>query len=348
MAIMLLAGGLSVWGWWMTRGSGENGRGSGTASGVLVARPVPAGGWGAMRVMVANVRLDQPADGENGWLKRRELLVKTMLKYQPEILACQEVAPAQGAYLNKELATWYAYYPRAGVGRGTASQSGGTRSAASELLGIIGDTMASMNTIYYRSDRFDILDGESGLVLPNEPQANATENTFFSLAVLREKGPEKQGGAAPARTVLVVDVHLRHGEAFAIRCANKIHEKIAGWQAEYPNCGVLLLGDMNRDRTTTLYRSIVGGSGPGGGGALVDLFDYSKMAGGTPWGTYHAFSGKTTQAWPTDLIFAGGTLHVTKAAEIVRDSAGGRYPTDHFLVMGEVGWRQGAAEVDVR
>src|SRR5678816_4825230 len=67
-----------------------------------------------LSAMTANVRLDMPKDGDNKWTNRRALVVKTFLKYQPDVIACQEVSPAQGAYLNKELAQWYAYVPRGG------------------------------------------------------------------------------------------------------------------------------------------------------------------------------------------------------------------------------------------
>src|SRR3954468_10430349 len=138
VALVLVVGGLGMWAWWL----GQSGAAQVPASGpsAMVARPVPEKGWGAMRVMAANVRLDDPKDGDNAWLKRRELLVKTLLKYQPEVLACQEILPVQGAYLNKELATWYAYFPRAGVGQG--QEGGGTRSAAAELLGMLGGAIA--------------------------------------------------------------------------------------------------------------------------------------------------------------------------------------------------------------
>ena len=55
-----------------------------------------------------------PDDGVNVWPNRRELLVKTLLKYDADLIGCQEVSPAQGAYLIKELAPWYTHYPARG------------------------------------------------------------------------------------------------------------------------------------------------------------------------------------------------------------------------------------------
>jgi endonuclease/exonuclease/phosphatase family metal-dependent hydrolase len=285
--------------------------------------------------MSANIRLDDPKDGKDAWLHRRELLFKTFLKYQPDILACQEVSPAQGAYLRRELASWYSFYPRAGVG--SASRTSATTSSASELLGVFSDVISSINTIFYRTDRFDILDGEAGLVIPSEPQANASENTFFTLAVLRER---RSSNPAPAHagTLIVVDVHFRHNEAFAVRCANQLYDIITRWQTQYPNSGILLLGDINFDRTSKLHGAITADRSSG---KLADTFDYAKLppAPANKNGTYHAFTGNPAASLPTDLMFYGGGLKLAAPAEILRDkSADGRYPTDHFLIQAAFQW----------
>jgi hypothetical protein len=338
IVIILLAAGLSVFAWYVSRDNPQP-----QAAAILTSRSVPEGGWGPMRVMTANVRLDEPKDGANGWLNRRELLIKTLLMHMPDILGCQELSPAQGAYVRRELAPWYGYYPRAGVGSGSAPASGTqteappnggtTNGAAAELLGALTDSMASLNTVFYRADRFDILDGETGLVLPNELQANAADNTFFTLAVLHERRDARRKETNTG-TLIVVDVHFRHNEAFAVRCAARVREKIAGWLAKYPNSGVVVLGDMNWDRTSKLHAALTGRDTL----ALVDTFDYRKMGTGKN-GTYHAFTGAVSAAWPTDLIFVGGGLKAAAGAEVLKDkSADGRYPTDHFLVEAGAGW----------
>jgi len=135
---------------------------------------------GGVRVMTANVRISSPDDGENVWQNRREFLVKTLRKYDPDLIGCQEVTPAQGAYLTKELRQWYDHYPRAGVGGGGKTEG---RKNWKESVNL---TFASLNTLYFRADRFEIVDGEAGLVLPGQLQRNPTENTFYTLAVLRE------------------------------------------------------------------------------------------------------------------------------------------------------------------
>src|SRR4051812_2411186 len=182
--------------------------------------------------MTANIKLSAPADGDNAWTNRRDLVLKTFLKYQPDILGCQEVSPAQGAYLNKELAGGYSYYPRAGIG--TVNAGPATGGTAAHLLAALGESLATLNTLYFRSDRFDVIDGEAGLVLPEELQATASENTFFTLAILREKPAKNAPPAAVPRHFIVVDVHFRHGEDFAIKCAARLREKLVAWQNKFP------------------------------------------------------------------------------------------------------------------
>ena len=319
---------LGAWSWWMGRQLSEAQAADAPAS--MVARPIPAGGWGPLQVMAANIRLDEPGDGANAWLRRRELVVKTFLKYQPDVLGCQEVSPAQGAFLNKELAQWYGYFPRAGIG--TQPSAG----AAAQLVGAISESLASLNTIYYRIDRLDAVDGEAGLVLPNEPQAAPGENTFFSLVVLKEKA----AAGKQAKTVIAVDVHLRHDTGFAARCAAEIHRKLDAWMGKYPGSGVVVIGDMNHDRTEAPYPALTG-SGPQAGKmlALTDTFDYAHKPAGELWGTFHNFTGKSSREWPTDLIFVGGALELSKAARIERDaSADGHFPSDHFFIGAELKW----------
>jgi endonuclease/exonuclease/phosphatase family metal-dependent hydrolase len=312
--LILAIAALGVWAWSFA-GNKE------TTSG-----PTPAGNpqpavSNTVRVMTANVRLSQPEDGENAWPNRRDLLVKTVLKYGPDILGCQEVSPAQGAFLIKELGKWYDYYPRAGVGKIAADDS----STTGRLLGAVNQSFAALNTLFYRSDRFDCIDGEAGLVLPNELQREPSENTFYTLAVLQEK-------AATKRIFIVVDTHLRHHEEFATKCALGIREKIGAVLKTHPGAKVIVMGDMNHDRRSKVYAALAGVEGAAdGAGVLADSFDYSRKRPNELWGNWHAFTGKPRRDLPTDLIFSSGLT--SKGAEFVRDHDDhGHYPSDHFFV----------------
>jgi endonuclease/exonuclease/phosphatase family metal-dependent hydrolase len=324
--LVLVAGVTGLLGWWAA--AAQPGA-RGVPEGASTQRA--GGDAGVVRVMTANVRFLEPADGINAWQNRREFLVKTLLKYGSDVIGCQEVTPAQGAYLTKELAKWYDHYPRAGVASLSGEKAGG-----GELMGAVNETFAALNTLFYKADRFEIVAGESGLVLPEQLQADAAENTFYTLAVLKEKQPEARS-QKPGALWIVVNTHLRHREVFAENCAAKIREKIGAARKKYPEAQVVLMGDMNHDRGTKIYGLLVGKpDAADGAGMLADSFDYTKKAPGEAWGNWHAFTGVPRAAWPTDLILLGdGTM--TRGTQIVRDRDGnGRYPSDHFFVMTDV------------
>jgi len=326
LAVALAIGALGLWAW--SFGANKDaGTQVETNQNPGPAATQPAGD-GTVRVMTANVRISEPDDGVNAWPNRRDFLVKTLLKQGPDLIGCQEVTPAQQAFMVKELAKWYSYYPRPGVGK-VAGDDGST---TAKIFGAVNQSLASLNTLFYKTDRFDILDGEAGLVEPNDLQRDPAENTFYTLAVLKDK-------VAPAGadgTWIVVDTHLRHHDDFAVKCALAIRGKIGDMLRKHPLAKVVLMGDMNHDKQSKVYAALVGVAGAADGvGELADSFDYSKKRPNEAWGNWHAFTGKSQRMWPTDLIFSSGVR--SRGAEFVRDKdEKGHYPSDHFFVVTEL------------
>jgi endonuclease/exonuclease/phosphatase family metal-dependent hydrolase len=315
--VLLVIAALGEWAWTFA--------GNRDAANADKSTTAPAVAGDKVRVMTANVRLSQADDGENAWPNRRDFLVKTILKQGPDILGCQEVSPSQGAFLIKEFGKWYDYYPRAGIGK-IADEEG---SAAGKLLGAVNQSFAALNTLFYRSERFDCIDGEAGLVLPGQLQRDPSENTFYTLAVLKEK-------AIGGRTYIVVDTHLRHHDDFAMKCALAIREKIGAALKTYPGAKVIVMGDMNHSRGSKVYTALAGvDAAADGAGALADSFDYSRKRPNELWGNYHGFKGKPQWDFPSDLIFSTGLK--SKGAQIVRDhDEHGHYPSDHFFVVADL------------
>ena len=66
---------------------------------------------GEIRVMSFNIRLGVAKDGENRWDLRKELVVKTIREYNPDLLGLQEVFPMQEKYLRENLPHYF-YYGR--------------------------------------------------------------------------------------------------------------------------------------------------------------------------------------------------------------------------------------------
>ncbi len=143
-----------------------------------------------LRIISANVRYADPDDGPNAWPLRRAFLVATLQAQNPDLIGCQEVTPAQATFLIKEL-HGFAFLPNA------HDSPPATSLFSTSLIG-------ALNTLFYRTDRFDLLSTTDGPLRPDAPQPNATENAFYTLAVLADRDhifPD----------LIVIDTHLRHG-----------------------------------------------------------------------------------------------------------------------------------------
>lgn len=265
----------------------------------------------ALRILTANIRFADPKDGINEWPKRRTLLVETLRAQDAHIIGLQEVTPTQGVYLFKEMKD-FSRWPVQKDDNVTLVES-------------VNATFAALNSVLYRTDRFEFVDGASGLVIPEEPQNNPTENTYFSLAVLRDK--EKLWP-----TLIVVNTHLRHNTRFAARCAARLRETIATYEKQHAGAQVIVTGDMNGDKAGRPYAEWT--KQRDGMATLRDTFDYTKKKPGEQWGTYHAFTGKVSREWPTDLIFTAGPMTIAAPATLIRgEGDNGLWATDHFLVQ---------------
>jgi endonuclease/exonuclease/phosphatase family metal-dependent hydrolase len=316
LSILIIIALLGFWAWSL---SASHAPAAATAA-------LPAPDASHLTVITANVRISEPDDGVNIWPNRRDLLVKTLLKYNPDLVGTQEVSPAQGAYLIKELTPWFTHYPRAGVGTIEGTGNSGT----SQLLGEVTASFASLNTLFYRTDRFDQIDGTAGLVLPDQPQSNPAENTFFTEAILKQKSDGK--------LLIVIDTHIRHQQDFAVKCALKLRQNLAATLKKYPGADILLMGDINHDRTQAPCRALVGAPNAIDGlGLLADTFDYAHMQPNQLYGNWHAFTGNPQRALPTDLIFINpGSWKVQQTTEIRDAGPNGLWPSDHFFTMSQL------------
>jgi endonuclease/exonuclease/phosphatase family metal-dependent hydrolase len=266
-----------------------------------------------LTILTANIRLPSPEDDLDAWSKRRELLVRTLLAQDADILGLQEASPAQTAYLLPNL-KGYELANR---------QETPDRPGTPGLAGTLTDMVGTLNQVYYRTGRLKLVAAHGGPLRPEAPQDPVTENTFYTLAVLQDRQ-----GVFP--DTIVVDTHLRHGEKNAVVCAQKIHAIIAAEMDRRPGAAVVVMGDMNHDRTSPIYPALLAAKSTT---ELHDAFDYTVRPRGERWGTYQAFEGKPAGEWPVDLILASPNL-AAAPARIVRDkdAVTGRYPSDHFFV----------------
>ena len=95
-----------------------------------------SGDAGKVRVMTLNVRYDNPADGNNAWPERREIVSDFILQQNPDVIGFQEVLWNQYEYLDSALTGWGSV----GVGRDDGKQAG------------------EMAPLFYKRKRFELAD----------------------------------------------------------------------------------------------------------------------------------------------------------------------------------------------
>src|SRR5262249_4277193 len=155
--------------------------------------------------------------GPESWGERREVLIKTFLKHDPDILGLQEVSPAQGAFLLQKL-QGMKLAPRGDVGAS---------------LGLVTDLVGTLNPIYYPPQRWTLISSSSGPVRPEAQQEPLTENAYFCMAVLRDNNHVLPD-------LIVIDTHLRHGIPNAVAGATKLHEMVAQQQKQHPGAQAIV------------------------------------------------------------------------------------------------------------
>ena len=253
-----------------------------------------------LRVMSFNLRTSTILDLHNTWGLRKDLLVRTIRRANPDILGTQECKPQQAAYLRRHLPG----YGFVGVGRSDGDDSG------------------EMVAIFYRESAFAKRDsGHFWLsTTPGEP-GSASWDTFFprmvSWVVL---APEKGRGE-----LVVFNTHFSaFGDRARRRSAELLERRARAIADGRPT---VITGDFNAPPRSRPHRTLVG-DGPSAGPGLVDTFAALHDRAGP--GTLHGFDGRPNGG-RIDWILASGGLEPL-SARVVRHHDDGRYPSDHFPV----------------
>lgn len=271
--------------------------------------PKPTSSGVTLRVLTCNIRYPSSKDVDDAWPLRREQLVETLLKPGPDILGMQEVTPGQANYLDIKLTT--AGYTAAQAPPQTTQRTGFMTALGEDLL-----------QLYFRTQRFELLKTEGGMLRPDQWRLNITENAFYKLAVLRDK--------SVGQNYIVVVTHLRHQPTRAEADALDLLARITQQHKEYPGASVFVMGDFNHTKGSAIYTRMTGGQP-----LLRDVFTAPTATLEPVMGTYHAFTGRPQGKWPIDLVFASDDWTVS-AAKIIRDhNPAGRYPSDHFPVLAD-------------
>jgi endonuclease/exonuclease/phosphatase family metal-dependent hydrolase len=254
-----------------------------------------------LKVMSFNVRYGTANDGSNAWPERRDLVVRTIQAYGPDLLGTQEMLPFQAEFIHSRLSD----YEYIGWSR-DESQDG-------EQCGI-----------FIRRERFKILDSGQ-FWLSETPETKFSKSWDSSLprvlTWIRLEDRSHQD-----RPLVFANTHFDHRGSqarlnSAILCRKKLLELAAGLP-------VILTGDFNCGSDSAPAKELLKE------GELIDSYSTVSHPPEESVGTFHGFSGKPGTE-RIDAILVSPVLKTLEAA-IDRTSDAGRYPSDHFPVTAVV------------
>jgi endonuclease/exonuclease/phosphatase family metal-dependent hydrolase len=258
-----------------------------------------------LRVMSFNVRYGTAGDGEDAWEHRKEFLVETIEAFSPDLLGTQETLGFQRDVLAAQLPD---YTPFA-AGR----DDGGER----------GEMMA----VFYRTDRFEVLDrGHFWLSeTPDQPGSTSWDSSLPRMVTWLRLRDLRTPDAPP---IAFFNTHFDHrGPVARLESARLLRRMIARLA---PEDRVVVTGDFNCAEGSPPYRALFAEDADPGP-RLIDSYRAEHPEPGPDEGTYSGFRADATDGARIDWIACSSHWSIDSAA-IDRTSRNGRTPSDHFPV----------------
>jgi endonuclease/exonuclease/phosphatase family metal-dependent hydrolase len=255
-----------------------------------------------VKILTANIRDARADDGANNWLQRRELCARIIENCAAEIICFQELRQQQRDFIAAALPSYASY----GLPEGAAATD-------------------APNAIFWRRANFTCIDS-GGYWLSEQPQL-AGSRSWGSQSVRLANFVVLQHPSG--KTLRIINTHLDNGSQIAReQQARLLVDKCA---AKCSGELQILCGDMNCAAGNSALEILCAAGWRDSYAAVHKNCDSGF--------TYHAFSGSAydPKQYPDepqgriDWIFVRGNLAVS-AAEIIRSSENGRFPSDHYFV----------------
>jgi len=254
----------------------------------------------AVRLMSYNIRYDNPADGEDAWPVRRELLAAQLRFHQPDVLGVQEALHHQLSWLQAQLGP----YARVGVGR----DDGGSKGEYAAIL--------------YRTDRFELLDSATFWLSPTPDKPSVGWDAALPRVCTRVLLQEKTSG----RRLWVYNTHFDHmGENARLQSALLLVDSLRAISST--EAGVVLMGDLNAEAQQPPVQAL--------GSWLQDAMEASQQPPFGPEGTFNGFRFQEPVRLRIDYIFTKRGMPVERFATL-SDSRNCHYPSDHLPVVADI------------
>jgi endonuclease/exonuclease/phosphatase family metal-dependent hydrolase len=250
----------------------------------------------ALNVMTFNIRHGRALDGRNRWYKRRGLVFDTIRSHQPHVLGLQEVDQHQLDELRDTFPTFGVIAHR---------RYGGILGAYAPLL--------------FDAQRLEA--GQSGDFWLS-PDPDGERKRAWDSAVVRLCTWAVLIDRATGKRFAVLNSHFdQRGVEARRRSAELVVDRLAAL-AHMPR---LFIGDINAKERYQTWRILTGAG-------LRDTFRVLHPDS-EPAFTFHGFDGTASAGknGKIDYVLCDDRWRVL-GAEIVRDGADGRWPSDHFPV----------------
>jgi endonuclease/exonuclease/phosphatase family metal-dependent hydrolase len=244
-----------------------------------------------------NIRFDNPADGDNAWAHRRELLAKTLLKYRPDVIATQEGRFDQLRDFESVLGNYQIVDHH--------------RSWIRERM---------YPSFYLRNDSCEILRSDD-LWLSETPEVAGSfsfGSSFPRLLTWLKIQPKDT-----ELNLFIVNTHLDHVKPQTRVEQTKVLVKEIK-RRKGPESRLIIMGDFNEGPSGEV-RTIITEAFP----ELIDTWCLFNSHEET---SHHAFNGEFQNGSRIDWILVDQALKV-KDCFLDKTAEAGRYPSDHFPVV---------------
>ncbi|WP_459558450.1 endonuclease/exonuclease/phosphatase family protein [Lacunimicrobium album] len=264
-------------------------------------------GEGGVKVMSFNIRYGTAKDGVNHWEKRKEFVVETIKKFDPDVLGTQETLDFQRDYLSENLKGYSVF----GVGRNDGKEDG------------------EMMAIYYRDDRFTKLEGGHSWY-SETPEVAGSMGWDTSLPRMVSWVKLKSKSEA-GQEYYFFNTHFDHIGPQAKKEAAKLLVK---WIAEKHADGtpVIFMGDFNSMVGSQPYKTLFESESI----KLQDTYLVKHPSGSEPEQTYGGFEAVKTGKGRIDWMGCTEDIEVIRA-EIDRTARGEFSPSDHYPINAVLG-----------
>lgn len=260
-----------------------------------------------LRVMSFNIRYRTAPDGAHAWARRKAAVLERIRRFSPDLLGLQECRDdSQAAALRRGLPE----YAWLGVRRGAP-----------------GSQDIEMAPLLYRRDAFERLDWgvfwlSQSPEVPGSLFPRGSLPRTLTWARLRRLEP-------PHLELAFLNTHLDHASPLARwRGAGLIRRFM---RREMPNLPLILTGDFNTKRASSVHRRLLAGNRTTPG--LQDAHLALAASANQPPGSFHDF-GRLQPALDIDWILASPHFSVLAAGvDAEAGSASDHYPVWAKLLL---------------